>query len=215
MSQSPKVLLFDLGGVIVQWVGVEALMTLKNLSRDTVLARFKNNPAFGAYETGHCSDDAFSSAMIADFDLDMSVEAFKQLWQSWVKDVYGGIEHVLPALREKYTLACLSNTNNLHWVHLNSYFECHNFFHYSFASHEIHLAKPDPLVYHYVCSEMDVEPADVMFFDDTEANLITAEALGMQVFQVDPNEGVWPCLLQQGIIERDFWWRPSNYFERV
>jgi len=36
----PKILLFDLGGVIVPWVGLEALADLNKITRDEVAERF-------------------------------------------------------------------------------------------------------------------------------------------------------------------------------
>jgi len=62
----PKVLLFDLGGVIVRWVGLDELGKITGLNRDEVGARFAASTVFRDYEIGHCGDDVFAKALIAE-----------------------------------------------------------------------------------------------------------------------------------------------------
>jgi putative hydrolase of the HAD superfamily len=45
-------------------------------------------------------------------------------------------------------------------------------------SHEVGLAKPDPAAYELVTGRLGVEPAEVLFLDDVEANVVAARALG-------------------------------------
>jgi len=112
----PKVLLFDLGGVIVRWVGLDELSQITGLSRDKVSLRFATSPIFRAYEIGQCDDDVFVETLIADFNLQISRPEVKVLWNSWVQESYPGTKDMLTELRKTYTIACLSNTNALHWV---------------------------------------------------------------------------------------------------
>ncbi len=203
----PKILLFDLGGVIVRWTGVANLAALSGLSTEQVTHRFSTSQVFHDYECGRCGDDVFASEMIRLFALNMTTDTFKSAWQSWVEDIYDGIEHILPALRHRYTLACLSNTNHLHWEHLGSYFDFDTYFDYSFASHRVGLSKPDPDIYRHVTEEMNTNAGDILFFDDTAINVEAAENTGMRAIQVDAKQGAPLALLEYGIIERDFWWR--------
>jgi epoxide hydrolase-like predicted phosphatase len=46
-------------------------------------------------------------------------------------------------------------------------------------SHEVGLAKPDPQIYALTCERLSVEPADIVFLDDLEANIAGAKAFGM------------------------------------
>lgn len=45
-------------------------------------------------------------------------------------------------------------------------------------SHEVGLAKPDPAAYELVTRRLEVEPGEVLFLDDVEANVVAARALG-------------------------------------
>jgi len=167
----PKVLLFDLGGVIVRWVGLDELANITGLSRDAVGNRFAASSIFRNYEIGQCSDNVFAEALIASFDLDISLSAAKDLWNSWVQESYSGTKDTLTKLRKSYTIACLSNTNALHWEHLSTHIQINDYFDYSYASHLINAAKPNPESYQIPIQSMGVEPSDIWFFDDTSSYL--------------------------------------------
>lgn len=53
-------------------------------------------------------------------------------------------------------------------------------------SHEVRLAKPDPAVYRLTTERLGVEPSEVLFLDDVEANVDAARAYGWHaVLHVD------------------------------
>ena len=197
--QQPKVLLFDLGGVIVRWVGLDALGEMTGLSREAVSNRFAGLDIFRDYETGRCDDDSFAQAFVAEFNLEMTPLQAKQLWNSWVQDCYAGTKEMLSTLRKDYTIACLSNTNALHWGHLPTHINIYDYFDYSFASHLIQAAKPDPESYKIPIEVMGVNPSDIWFFDDTLLNVGAAISTGLNAFHVDRKRGVIPTLRDLGI----------------
>lgn len=198
--QRPKVLLFDLGGVIVRWVGLDALAQITGLNRDDVSRRFATDPIFHAYERGHCEDDVFAEALIVEFNLDMAPSSAKELWNSWVQESYEGTKHVLKHLRKNYTLACLSNTNALHWEHLRTHIDTEKYFDHSFASHLIRAAKPDLESFHIPIKHMGVAPSDVWFFDDTIVNVEAAKSVGMKAYHVNRDVGVIPTLQELDLL---------------
>ncbi|WP_026942126.1 HAD family hydrolase [Hellea balneolensis] len=198
--QKPKVLLFDLGGVIVRWVGLDALALLTGLEREEVIERFATSDVFKAYEIGTCSDDEFADELITRFNLDTPREAAKSLWNSWVQECYSHTKETLEALRPHYILACLSNTNALHWEHLKTHIDVNLYFDHSYASHLINSAKPDPQSYMIPLKDMDVSAEHVWFFDDTVENVQAAESVGLTSFHVDRNVGVVPKLKELDLI---------------
>ncbi len=189
-----KVLLFDLGGVIVPWRGIEALMAHTGVSRAEVIAILAASDVFNAYETGQCDDETFSKEMVCLFDYKLSLSEFSDLWNSWVKPPFPDILDTLSSLKSEYTLACLSNTNALHWAHLSRMFDLNETFDYCFASHLIHVAKPDPRSFTIPLETMGVKASDVLFFDDTKINVEAASQEGLTAYQVNPSVGVLPIL---------------------
>jgi len=116
------------------------------------------------------------------------------LWNSWVHAPYTGTLETLADLKTRFTTACLSNTNSLHWAHLNTMFSTDETFHHAFASHEIYEAKPDAASYLKPIEIMGCNIEDVWFFDDTEANIEGARKVGLTAFHVDRAVGVLPLL---------------------
>ncbi len=193
----PLTLLFDLGGVIVPWVGLDALATLNDIPREEVVERFAASVISSAFERGQASEAAFIAEFQQMFDLpDTDIAA---LWNSWVHPPYPGVLEALADLKTQFTTACLSNTNSLHWTHLNKIFSLDETFHFAFASHLIHEAKPDASCYLKALDLMNCAAEDVWFFDDTEANIAAAQTLGLKAFHVDRSVGVLPLLQDLGL----------------
>lgn len=195
------VLLFDLGGVVVPWVGLEALAQRENTDREAIVEKFAQLDVFNAYEVGDCKNEVFLQALITKFDLNISIPEAATLWNSWVLPPYEGVIEAIERLKGKYIVACLSNTNDLHWRHVNSLFNTSEVFDFDFASHEIKAAKPDQRSYKIPLEKMGVEASRVTFFDDTLINVEAARKIGMSAHQVNRSVGVLPTLKCLGYLE--------------
>ena len=86
------------------------------------------------------------------------------------------------ALRAKYRVGCLSNTNAVHWAELT---DVQRLFDFCFASHLTGHMKPDYAAYEHALLELDAAPQSVYFFDDLAPNVAAARSLGMNAFQVN------------------------------
>ena len=192
--------MFDLGGVIVNWVGIDAIAQLTGLTREAVTNRFSASDIFSAYEIGQCNDDIFAQELIAQFELTVSLSEAKAMWNSWVQESYSGTKEALIKLRQDYTLACLSNTNALHWAHLPTHIKLDDYFDHSYASHLINAAKPNAESYLIPIQDMGVNPSDIWFFDDTLVNVDAAKSVGMTAYHVDRDVGVTPTLQSLGLL---------------
>ena len=51
-----------------------------------------------------------------------------------------------------------------------------------YASHLIHLAKPDPAFWMHICMNEGISPSDTVFIDDLEENCMAAESAGLVSF---------------------------------
>jgi len=187
-------LLFDLGGVIVPWIGLECLAERRETTRENIIETLSKSEAFNAYEAGKCNDSEFCTEMIKLFEYDISPEAFALIWNSWVRPPFPGVVSALQHLKRDYTLACLSNTNVLHWTHLKTMLDLEGVFDHCFASHLIGVAKPAPESYFIPLKSMGVNANDIVFFDDTKENVNAARKLGITSYLVDHKQGVIPTL---------------------
>lgn len=191
--------MFDLGGVIVRWVGLDALASLSGLSREAVIEKLDGSDTFRAFERGHCSSSDFLKNAIDIFELNIEPGAFSPLWNSWVEAAYDGAYEKLDQLKSSFTVACLSNTNQLHWDYLENRDHISSHFDVALASHHIHAAKPDLECYNLALKHIGAKAEDVWFFDDTLVNVEAARRCGITSYHVDRNIGIMPLLAELGL----------------
>lgn len=199
---SIDVLLFDLGGVFVEFSGVQDLAILLQgiLSESEILEQMSHYLPMEQFGLGKLSREEFGNRFVKDWNLDLPPEDFLREFQSWSKRLYPGAEELLTLLRPRFRLAALSNSNELHWernmyeLGLNSLFEA------AISSHQVGLYKPDPQIYLIALDRLGVSPERIMFFDDVQANVSAASALGIRAFQVEGIEGVRLRLIQEQLL---------------
>ena len=199
---SIDVLLFDLGGVLVEFSGVQGLAVLLQgrLSESQILGKMSHYLPMEQFGLGKISREEFGNLFVKDWNLELPTEDFLQEFQSWSKCLYPGAVELLTLLRPRFRLAALSNSNELHWERNTNNLGVNNLFEVAISSHQVGLYKPDPQMYLIALERLGVSPSRVMFFDDVAANVNAASALGIQAFQVDGVEGVRSRLLKEHLL---------------
>jgi len=197
---APDVLLFDLGGVLVETSGVAELQRLAGVTDAAALRRrLVASPAFVRFETGRCSAEDFARDFLAEWGLGLAPEAFLQLFASWVKAPAADTLELLAGLRRRYTLACLSSTNAVHWRRVLGERGLRDALDRHFASHELGLLKPGAEIYARAAQELGCEPAAIVFFDDAPENVAGARAAGMEAHLVAGCSQLRPTLAGLGL----------------
>jgi glucose-1-phosphatase len=177
----PKVLLFDLGGVLVDWAGPRELPKLLAAPMHPEDLRFKwaTSEAVRLFETGRCSEHEFAAAFLGEWDLRVGCDRFLEAFSTWVVGPYADTRELLASLRGQYKLACLSNTNATHWTRMLQMDALEPVHERSFLSFELGLMKPSLELYAHVARELGCEPGDIAFFDDGPANVDGAAKAGL------------------------------------
>jgi glucose-1-phosphatase len=193
-------LLFDLGGVLVNYTGFAEIGALisEAVTPEELQERWR---ACGAerFETGMITPPEFAEALGTVLAFNVPPEEFLRQFESWTVGFYDGASELLAELRQHYRLAALSNSNELHWrrneaVGVTQQFEV------AFSSHELHLRKPDRAIYEEALRRLDVPAADVVFFDDLQINVEAALEVGMQAHRVVGVDGLRACLAENGYL---------------
>ncbi len=201
MSQI-DILLFDLGGVLVEFSGVQNLAVLLQgrLSESEILEQMSHYPPFEQFGLGKLSREDFGNRFVKDWNLELPPEDFLREFRSWSKCLFPGAVELLTLLRPRFRLAALSNSNELHWDRNTNDLGVTGLFEVAISSHQIGLYKPDPKMYLTALDRLDASPNRVMFFDDVPANVAAASALGIRAFQVEGVEGVRSQLIQEQLL---------------
>jgi len=177
-----RILLFDLGGVVVESAGLAVLQQrLPHLTPAQVQARWLASPAVGRFERGAISPDEFALEFLAEWPLQLEPAAFLRDFASWVRGFLPGAARLLAHLRRRHTVACLSNTNAVHWAGLD---DVRKAFDMCIVSHLIGRMKPERAAYEHALRRLGAEPQQVCFFDDLAHNVAAARELGLQAIQV-------------------------------
>lgn len=182
MARSAPILLFDLGGVLVESTGRSALKKLlPHLIEDQIMQRWLRSPAVTRFESGRTGPQAFAGEFIAEWELGIGEAEFLDNFASWIAGFYEGAPALVESLRPRYRVGCLSNTNAIHWKRLA---QARSLFDHCFASHMTGFMKPEREAYEHALEELRVPAEHVYFFDDLAPNVAAAREAGINAFQV-------------------------------
>jgi glucose-1-phosphatase len=178
-----RVLLFDLGGVLVDASGHMALAQLVPQPEDlaATVARWHESKAVGLFERGRIAPSEFAEMFVAEWGLALEPPEFLGAFAGWVRGFYPGAKALVGQLRTRYTVACLSNTNAAHWARLA---EVRESFDVCLPSHMTGHMKPDRAAYEHALRLLGVPAARVCFFDDQLPNVVAAREAGFNAFHV-------------------------------
>jgi len=195
------VLLFDLGGVLIELTGVPVMLewTRGRFTETQLWEMWLSSPAVREFETGQSTPDKFSGAMIAEFGLRVSNEAFLSEFLYWPRRTYPGTQALLTDLAKHYTMASLSNISEMHWDRICTEMDLAPYFNLNFPSFQTGYVKPDREAFLHALKALDCRPEKALFMDDNRANVETARSLGMEAFTVDGLAGVEAVLKKQSV----------------
>ena len=131
------VILFDLGGVLVELAGVEKMLEWSPGidSTEELWRRWLRSDAVRRFETGATDRDAFARDVIAEFGVPVPADEFLAAFTWWPRAVLPGAHELLASLRDRYRLASVSNTNEIHWARFSGQWSLDRAFHHNFPSH--------------------------------------------------------------------------------
>ena len=194
------VLLFDLGGVLIDFAGFRELTRLlpDDVDRAEVRRRWISSPSVRLFERAEIPPFRFAEGVIEELELELAPDEFIREFVGWARGPYPGSKRLLERLRRSHRMACLSNSNELHTpIHRRS---IEDLFDHCFFSDEIGLVKPEPEIYEAVISGLSVRADRILFFDDTAINVEAARADGIDAYEVDGIEELEARLHELGLL---------------
>jgi glucose-1-phosphatase len=196
------VILFDLGGVLIELAGVDRMLELCNhaFSTDELWARWLASEGVRQFETGRTGADVFGAAMLQEFGLSITAAQFLEEFTVWPKGVFPGSVELLEQLAASYQLACLSNTNALHWPRVCDEMGLARCFKHTFASHLVGMLKPDLEIFQHVVEQLGCPPDRILFLDDNQLNVAGARTTGMVARRVAGLAEVRAALAELGVL---------------
>ena len=181
-TQPIRVVLFDVGGVLVQLSGVATVLgwVADRWTPAELWQRWLRSPAVRAFETGRCDADTFAADLVAELELGVEPALFLESFAGWPSGLYPGAHELVARIPGHITRALLSNSNALHWDRVIDDFGLGTLFEHRFVSHLTGRIKPDRDAFEHVISSLGCDSASVFFLDDNLMNVAAAHAAGMQ-----------------------------------
>lgn len=202
-SGTIRCVLFDLGGVLVTFRGVDRVAEL--LGDDEVAEehwrKWLGSRAVRAFESGRIGSEGFAEAFVEEFGLEVTAAEVLGELAGLVGRPLAGAAELLDALRPRYRVACLSNTNALHWPRAVAELELDRRLDAAFPSFETGLLKPDPEAFEHVCRRLELAPAEILFFDDALLNVEGARAVGLAAVRAHGPADCRAELERRGLLE--------------
>jgi len=189
-------IIFDLGGVILNIDPHKTVDEMRKLgvdNFDAVYAHLKQTRTLDDLEKGLITQREFLDQIKQDSSQALKDEQILKAWNALLLDFPEERIRLLQQLKasRRYRIYLLSNTNIIHYrVYTRSLQEQHgitgleSLFDKAYFSHELHMRKPDEEIYEYVLNDMQMDPEQTLFIDDSDVNIEAARKLGINCFHL-------------------------------
>ncbi len=177
---------FDLGGVIINLNVPRCVESFKRLMPEenirnvlgiddegegVVAVSAATKQLMHDFEYGNISPEEFLTTLQKYCFEGTTQEQIHAAWLSMLDTLPQERLDYIASLRQKgYRTILLSNSNELHWEPIWKQYRLGEYFDMVFASHHLHIAKPNKEIFEHVVREAQVDCAHTIYVDDLEKN---------------------------------------------
>jgi FMN phosphatase YigB (HAD superfamily) len=180
---------FDLGKVLLGFDWSQVLQTIaekSTLSPEEIGNRLSHDGEVLGFERGAITTAKFFTHLKKSLDYKGTTKelrtAFTEIFTPLTENIA-----LAALLAPHYPLAIISNTNDAHITYAEGTYSFFSLFPARIYSHEIGSMKPQPEIYNEARQALGLpDPAEVLFIDDLEPNILGAVALGWQTIHLRP-----------------------------
>lgn len=201
MPTAPRLpnLLFDFGGVIINidyGRTLEAMRALSRVGSTIGFTQVAQAALFDDLETGRITPEVFRQGLRTHYELSHATDAeLDAAWNAMLLDLpLERLEYLRELRRQGYRTALLSNTNSIHIQVINEMLRREyglengigDVLDRVFYSQEVGLRKPGREIFEHVLREMNWQPEETLFVEDSIQHIRTAEELGIRTLFLAP-----------------------------
>ena len=202
-----EALLFDLGKVLINFnfeTGLQALHSCCSISRDRLEEILWDENWIRRYERGEISTREFHKYLCDTADLRLELPQFCEMWSSVFVPGLMISEDLLAALKQRYPLILVSNTNEVHVEFVRANYRVLDYFDHHIFSCEVRSLKPASKIFEHAIAAAGSPPETLFFTDDREENIEAARRLGMHAHQFVSESRLIEALREAGVEFGDF-----------
>jgi len=182
-----KNLMFDLGGVIMKIErsrAVKALEAIGLTDANEMLGEYGQQGIFLELELGNVTPGQWRAELRRHIKGEVTDRQIDEAFERFLVGIPVERLRELEELHRDHKLFLLSNTNKVMWdgMILEEFRKDGHDIGYYFdgviPSFEVHCYKPDAEIFIKACDKFGIKPEETIFFDDSQANVEAAIALG-------------------------------------
>lgn len=192
---SLNTVVLDLGGVLIDVDYQRTARAFHELGMERfeeLFSKARQTPLFDRFETGAIGPAGFRQAVRDLFRPDLSDRDIDTCWNAMLGSVPPERMKLVEALRQRYRVLLLSNTNAIHVPAFlaiirkeNGIADFRTEFDGCYFSCELHLRKPDRAIFDHVLKENHATPDRTLFIDDSPQHVEGARAAGLHAEHLD------------------------------
>jgi putative hydrolase of the HAD superfamily len=196
--------LFDLGNTVIKLAYERVLENIckeSSTSRDELVDLLEKPGSYRDLERGAITFADFYEFLCDRAGYRGSLRDLHGIWSDFFDGAVPGIEEVLERVRERYRVAFLSNSNEVHAEviprQFGGLFRKDDRFVFS---HRFKTAKPDPDLFQRALEVVGAQPQQAVFIDDLLENVLAARSLGLRAFQFRDSPTLLRELVDEGLL---------------
>lgn len=188
-----KNIVFDLGGVLIDLDHSQAVQRFKEIGvedAEQLLDPYEQKGIFLEVENGTIDADEFCRKLREHTGKDLTYEDIRHGWLGFIADTPQYKLDYLLALRERYNVYLLSNTNPIiqeGWARTTGFTPAGrpigDYFDRMYTSYEVGVTKPDRRIFDYMIKDCGLIPSETLFVDDGKSNIEVGRSLGFATYQ--------------------------------
>jgi 2-haloacid dehalogenase len=197
---------FDLGGVLVDWDPrylLRKVMPGREAEMEAILSDVLNHEWNLARDVGDSWPDAMARLVEEHPQWAGIFDAYTQRWDETLGGSHADTVAILRELHERgVPLYALSNWSAEMFPHAEARFDWLECFDGIVVSGRVRLVKPEPAIFHYLLDTYGLDARDIFFIDDFAPNIEAARQLGIHAHHFRGAGQLREDLEANGLLER-------------
>ncbi|MBD3271284.1 MAG: HAD-IA family hydrolase [Elusimicrobia bacterium] len=201
-----KLIIFDLGQVLIHFdimIAIDKIACYSPLDRIIIRNKVFGRPLGIDLEYGHITPNEFYQRLKKELLInDPAFPDFNEFLKIFNDIFWPNTELIslLPQLAQQYTLAVLSNTNELHEAYVKKSFNFWKYISFETMSFKVGLRKPDVKIFNHILEQAHTAASDALMIDDKQANIIGAHKAGLDGICFTDNQSLIRNLIERHIL---------------
>lgn len=191
MQNAKPAVVFDLGGVLVDWN--PRYLYRKLIEDEAAVEKFLAEVCTPEWnlrqDAGRPFAEAVEELIVQYPDQQELIRAYHLRWEETIGGPIAGTVEILAELRRAgYTVAALSNWSAETFPVARRRFDFLNWFDMAVISGEVKMIKPDPRIFELLLERLGRRAGECVYIDDVEANVEAARRLGFRAVHFQSSE---------------------------